>query len=60
MPNMFSEADNVLLGRPITREELAVVLKDCAKEKSPGLNGWGVELFIHFFGVDDPGSVGGC
>lgn len=45
---MFTSEDNDRLGQPIIREELTKILKECAKEKSLGLYGWGIEIFIHF------------
>jgi hypothetical protein len=34
---------------PCSKEELWKVLKDFAKDKSPGPYGWTVEFFLHFF-----------
>lgn len=39
----------MLLERPCTKEELWVVLKVFAKDKSSGADGWMVKFFIHFF-----------
>lgn len=41
------EADHLM--DPVTKEEVESVIKSMAKEKSPGPNGWSVELFLHFF-----------
>lgn len=49
MPLMLHESENDIMGRLVTIEELNSVLHACAKEKSPGPDGWGVELYIHFF-----------
>jgi len=37
------------LERPCSKEELWKVLKDFAKDKSLGPDGWTVELFLHYF-----------
>eukprot|EP00253_Pinus_taeda_P028145 PITA_28145 len=41
------EADHLM--DPVTKEEVESVIKSMAKEKSPGPDGWSVELFSHFF-----------
>jgi len=45
---MFTSEDNDRLGQPVIREELTKILKECVKEKSMFLDGWVLELFIHF------------
>lgn len=54
VPNMFTSEDNDRLGQPVTREKLTNILKECVKEKSMGLDGWGIELFIHFIDLMIP------
>lgn len=46
---MFKQEDNAKLGEPIKKNEDMVVIHASAKEKIPSLDGWGVELFHHFF-----------
>jgi hypothetical protein len=46
---LVHDEDTELLERPCTKLELWEVLKSFAKDKSPGLDGWTVEFFIHFF-----------
>jgi hypothetical protein len=42
--------DNLVqLERPCTKEDLWKILKDFAKDKSPGLDGWTVEFFLHYY-----------
>jgi hypothetical protein len=48
-PHMVTEEDSILLERICTKEELWNILKDFAKDKSPGPDGWTVEFFLHFF-----------
>jgi len=48
VPNMFSAEDNALLGHSIMRVEISEIIKECAKEKSSGPDGWEIELFMHF------------
>jgi hypothetical protein len=38
-----------LLHSPCTKTELFEIIKSFKKEKSPGPDGWSVELFLHFF-----------
>jgi hypothetical protein len=48
------------LNNPCTLEELHQVLKGFKKEKSPGPDGWTVELYLHYFdlmGQDLLGAV---
>lgn len=37
------------LSSPVTEEEVESIIKSMAKEKSPGPDGWSIELFLHFF-----------
>ena len=34
---------------PVSKDEVEATLKSMQKEKSPGPDGWTVELFLHFF-----------
>jgi len=45
---MFSNVDNQLLGRLISKEEIEDILSSIVKYKGPGPNGCGMELFIQF------------
>jgi len=51
---MFTSKDNDRSGQLVTREELTKILKECAKEKCLGLDGWVTELFIHFIDLMIP------
>jgi hypothetical protein len=46
---MVMEEDVQNLEKPITKEEFFVVLKGFTKDKSPSLDRWTVEFFIHYF-----------
>lgn len=48
VPNMFTKEDDDKLGQLISRAEPTKILKDCKKEKSPGPDWWGMELFLQF------------
>lgn len=48
-PTMFEEEKNNTLFQPVSEEELLQFLKTFKKYKSPELDGWTIELFIHFF-----------
>jgi ribonuclease HI len=48
-PKMVTTEEAIALEAPCTKEELFVVLKGFKKEKSPGPDGWSVELYLHFF-----------
>jgi len=45
---MFTSEDNDKSRQSVIRDELMKILKECAKEKILGLDGWGLEFFIHF------------
>lgn len=49
MPSFFTEEDNASIGRPISLAEFGEVLKEMAKDKSLGSNGWTVEFYLLFF-----------
>jgi len=48
-PTLAREDDNLWLGREVTLDEIESILKLCAKDKSPGPDGWTVEFFIGFW-----------
>lgn len=54
VPVMFSEQENIEMGKPITKEELLAAIKDSAKEKSLGPDGWGINIFYHFWDLMHP------
>eukprot|EP00253_Pinus_taeda_P023736 PITA_23736 len=41
------EAENLI--REVSKEEVESIIKSMAKDKSPGPDGWTIELFQHFF-----------
>jgi len=45
---MFNNEDNENIGRSIIFDEMVSALKYFARDKSPSLNSWPVELFLHF------------
>jgi hypothetical protein len=48
-PAFVSDEDKRLLEQAATKEELLGILKDFAKDKSPGPDGWTSEFFLSFF-----------
>jgi hypothetical protein len=50
-PKMVTTEEALALESPCTKEELLAVLKGFKKEKSPGPDGWSVELYLHFFDI---------
>jgi hypothetical protein len=48
-PKMLDENEAGELYKPVTLLELEAILKLFKKEKSPGPDGWSVELYLHFF-----------
>jgi len=50
-PQMFYDGKNDSLFQPITKEELLGVMNAFKKDKCPGLDGWTIEFFIHFFDI---------
>lgn len=49
MPCFFTDDDNEHIGRPVALDEVAIVLKKMAKDKSLGPDGWTVEFYTQFF-----------
>ena len=48
-PSMVMDEDNERLGGCVNSVEIEKILKICAKDKSPGPDGWTVEFFIQFW-----------
>eukprot|EP00253_Pinus_taeda_P002680 PITA_02680 len=48
-PRFIEENEAEELSIPVTKEEVEAAMRNMAKDKSPGPDGWTVELFIHFF-----------
>lgn len=48
-PRFVEEEDVEDLFREVTKEEVESIIKSMAKDKSPGPDGWTIELFSHFF-----------
>lgn len=48
-PTMYEDKHNDDLYQEVMKEELMNVLKYFKSDKSPGLDGWTIELFTHFF-----------
>eukprot|EP00253_Pinus_taeda_P011344 PITA_11344 len=48
-PRFIEEGMNDDLTTPVSKEEVEAAMKSMGKDKSPGPDGWTVELFLHFF-----------
>jgi hypothetical protein len=48
-PSMITPEEARSLLSPCTKTELFEIINSFKKEKSPGPDGWSVELFLHFF-----------
>eukprot|EP00253_Pinus_taeda_P004657 PITA_04657 len=48
-PRFLEEDEAAELSNPVTKEEVEVAMKSMGKDKSPGPDGWTIELFLHFF-----------
>eukprot|EP00253_Pinus_taeda_P035349 PITA_35349 len=48
-PRFIEEEEAEELSTPVSKEEVEAVMKNMAKDKSPGPDGWTIELFLHFF-----------
>ena len=48
-PTMTEEEDIDYFLKPISIQEVEVVLKGFKKDKNPGLDGWAIEFFLAFF-----------
>lgn len=50
-PSFLSESDVLDMKKPCTAEEIFLVLKSFARDKSPGTDGWTMEFFLRYFDV---------
>eukprot|EP00253_Pinus_taeda_P019430 PITA_19430 len=48
-PKFLEEDEAKDLNGEVSKEEVEATIKSMAKEKSPGPDGWSIELFLHFF-----------
>eukprot|EP00253_Pinus_taeda_P008007 PITA_08007 len=48
-PSFFEEDEAEELSSPVTKDEIESAMKNMGKDKSPGPDGWTIELFLHFF-----------
>eukprot|EP00253_Pinus_taeda_P013921 PITA_13921 len=48
-PSFIEEGEANELSIPVSKEEVEAAMKNMAKDKSPGPDGWTIELFLHFF-----------
>eukprot|EP00253_Pinus_taeda_P035564 PITA_35564 len=48
-PRFVEEEEAEDLSRPVSKEEVEAEMKIMAKDKSPGPDGWTIELFLFFF-----------
>eukprot|EP00253_Pinus_taeda_P016122 PITA_16122 len=48
-PSFFEEDEAEELTIPVTKDEVESAMKNMGKDKSPGPDGWTIELFLHFF-----------
>eukprot|EP00253_Pinus_taeda_P002811 PITA_02811 len=48
-PRFIEEDETEALSSPVTKEEVEAAMKLMGKDKSPGPDGWTIELFLHFF-----------
>jgi hypothetical protein len=47
--HFVTEDDNLILDKPVTKQDIWEILSHFAKDKSLGPDGWTVEFFTHFF-----------
>eukprot|EP00253_Pinus_taeda_P034216 PITA_34216 len=48
-PRFIEGDENENLSSPVSKEEVEAAMKLMGKDKSPGPDGWTIELFLHFF-----------
>eukprot|EP00253_Pinus_taeda_P004333 PITA_04333 len=48
-PSFLEEGEADELSIPVSKEEVEAAMKNMGKDKSPGPDGWTIELFLHFF-----------
>jgi len=53
-PSLLTDDDNNFLNACVTLPEIEQVLKLCAKDKSPGPDGWNAEFFLQFWDLLGP------
>ena len=53
-PSLVPELEAPDLYRPVTLQELKLILSQCKQERSPGPDGWTSEFFSHFFDLVGP------
>ena len=51
LPSIFNEEEGLMVGRDISLEEVDNTLKSFSRYKSPGPDGWPVELYMFFFSM---------
>eukprot|EP00253_Pinus_taeda_P027835 PITA_27835 len=53
-PRFIEEVETEVLSAPVSKEEVDAAMKTMGREKSPGPDGWTIELFLHFFDLIGP------
>eukprot|EP00253_Pinus_taeda_P021761 PITA_21761 len=48
-PSFFEEDEAEELSVPVSKDEVEAAMKNMGKDKSPGPDGWTIELFLYFF-----------
>eukprot|EP00253_Pinus_taeda_P025385 PITA_25385 len=48
-PRFLEEDEATDIAGPVSKEEVEAAMKCMGKDKSPGPDGWTIELFLHFF-----------
>eukprot|EP00253_Pinus_taeda_P034952 PITA_34952 len=48
-PSFLEEDEATELTNPVSKEEVEAAMKSMGKDKSPGPDGWTIELYLHFF-----------
>ena len=51
MPTLFNPAEGYTIGNYLYVDEIENVIKLFSKDKSPGPNGWTIELFLRIFDI---------
>lgn len=57
-PSFVEDENNEFLMAPVSKGEAEVVIQSMQKEKSPGPDGWTMEIFQQFFDLIGDGLVG--
>ena len=50
-PVMFDQYDLILLNKRVSTNEIKATLNSFSVDKSPGLDGWTPDFFIHFLNI---------